>query len=214
VTATVAAKNFGALADHVRETGVAYVVERKGRPIVRIVPVGGRRCTLAELARWFESRRAPADDYRAAIRDHVDRQSPSDSCRAMAALIDASILIDVERGRLALEDLAARHGDEDVAISAITASELLHGVHRVSRAKAARADAFVEGLLALLPVLPFDLAEARIHARLSAELQARGIAVGAHDLLIAATAISTDSRIITRDLRSFPKIAGLDVLKI
>jgi predicted nucleic acid-binding protein len=55
----------------------------------------------------------------------------------------------------------------------------------------ARAESFVEGLIAFLPVLPFDLDEARAHARLSADLQARGIAVGAHDLLIAATAVGT-----------------------
>ena len=132
----------------------------------------------------------------------------------MAALIDTSVLIDVERGRLQLDDLVARDGDEEVAVSAVTASELLHGVHRVSGARAARAEAFVEGLLALLPVLPFDLAEARAHARLSAELEAKGVAVGAHDLLIAATALANDYRVITCDLRSFRKIGGLDVLQV
>ena len=130
----------------------------------------------------------------------------------MAALIDTSVLIDVERGRLSLQTLASAHEDEEVAISAVTASELLHGVHRVTGgARAARAEAFVEGLLALLPVVAFDLDEARTHARLSADLQARGISIGAHDLLIAATALANDYRVITRDLRSFTKVDGLDV---
>ena len=130
----------------------------------------------------------------------------------MAALIDTSVFIDVERGRLSLQALAAAHEHEDVAISAITASELLHGVHRVQgAARAARAEQFVEGLLALLPILAFDVDEARTHARLSADLQARGISIGAHDLLIAATALANDYRVITRDRRSFPKIDGLDV---
>ena len=71
VAATEAAKNFGAVADRVRETGVAYVVERKGRPIVRISPVGARGCTLAELAHWFDDRSALPEDYRAAVRDRV-----------------------------------------------------------------------------------------------------------------------------------------------
>jgi predicted nucleic acid-binding protein len=134
----------------------------------------------------------------------------------MAALIDASVLIDVERGRLSLEDLVARHGeDEEVAMSVVTASELLHGVHRVTgAARAARAEAFVEGLLRLLPVLPFDLDEARTHARLSAELQTAGVSVGPHDLLIAATAVTNEYRIVTRDLRSFPRIPGLDVVRV
>jgi predicted nucleic acid-binding protein len=133
----------------------------------------------------------------------------------MAALIDTSVLIDVERGRLSLAALASHDPDEDVAISVVTASELLHGVHRVrGGARAARAEAFVEGLLARVPVLPFDMTEARAHARLSADLQARGIAVGAHDLLIAATAVANDYRIVTRDLRSFTKIAELEVMRV
>jgi tRNA(fMet)-specific endonuclease VapC len=133
----------------------------------------------------------------------------------MAVLIDTSILIEVERGRLPLPQLltVVEGDEEDVAIAAITASELLHGVHRLTGARAARAEAFVEGLLDLVPVMPFDLLEARTHARLSADLHARGIAVGAHDLLIAATALTHDYRVLTRDLRSFPRIEGLEVLQ-
>jgi len=48
----------------------------------------------------------------------------------MGTLIDSSVLIDVERRRLDLGDLLRGHVDEDFAISAVTASELLHGVHR------------------------------------------------------------------------------------
>lgn len=134
----------------------------------------------------------------------------------MAILIDTSVLIDVERGRLSLASLlrAASDADEDVAMAAVTASELLHGVHRLHGARAARADAFVEGLLDLVPVIPFDLPEARTHARLSADLQARGVPVGAHDLLIAATALTSDYRVVTRDLRSFPRIEGLEVQRV
>ena len=133
----------------------------------------------------------------------------------MGTLIDTSVLIEAERGRLSLQTLLEANGDDEVAISAVTASELLHGVHRVKGgAEAARAEAFVEGLLALLPVMAFDLAVARTHARLSAELQSRGVAVGAHDLLIAATAVAHDMRVATCDLRSFPKIKGLDLQRV
>ncbi len=51
----------------------------------------------------------------------------------MGILIDASILIEFERGRI---DLAPRiHGraQEEVNLSVITASELLHGVHRATQ---------------------------------------------------------------------------------
>ena len=45
-------------------------------------------------------------------------------------LIDSSVLIAWERDQLDIETQLASHADDEVAISAITASELLHGVHR------------------------------------------------------------------------------------
>ncbi len=132
----------------------------------------------------------------------------------MATLIDASVLIAAERGRLDLPALLQGHGEEDVALAAITASELLHGVHRATKpALRARREAFVEQILANLPVVPFDLVAARVHARLWAQLAARGVTVGAHDLLVASTALAIGSRVATRDARSLPQIPGLALVQ-
>ncbi len=132
----------------------------------------------------------------------------------MATLIDASILIAAERGRLDWDQVAAEHAADEVALAAITASELLHGVHRAGSARMrTRRAAFVEQLLARLPVIPFDLLVARVHARVWADLAAKGTAVGSHDLLIGATALATGGRVATRDLRSFPRIPGLDTVE-
>lgn len=133
----------------------------------------------------------------------------------MAALIDSSVLIAVERGQLDIDVIGARFADEDVALSAVTASELLHGIHRArTPAQRHRRQAFVEGLLAQLPVIPFDLTVARLHASLWAGLAARGIAVGERDLMIGATAISGGYCVATRDERSFPRIPGLKVQRL
>jgi tRNA(fMet)-specific endonuclease VapC len=130
----------------------------------------------------------------------------------MATLIDSSVLIAVERGALALDAFSVRYAEEDVAISAVTASELLHGVHRARTASQRhRRQAFIEGLLAQLPVIPFDLTVARVHASLWAELAKRGVAVGERDLMIGATAIARNYTVATRDERSFSKIPGLGV---
>ena len=128
----------------------------------------------------------------------------------MGILIDSSVLIAWERDRLNLQSQLAEYAEEDFAISAITASELLHGVHRTANpAQRRRREAFVEGLLLRLPVISFDAVAARIHARLSAELAANGTAVGPHDLIIAATALTKGYIVTTRDERSFPRIPGL-----
>jgi antitoxin (DNA-binding transcriptional repressor) of toxin-antitoxin stability system len=49
VTASSAAKNFGALVDQVRETRATYVVERAGVPVAQIAPAPGARPTCADL---------------------------------------------------------------------------------------------------------------------------------------------------------------------
>ncbi len=132
----------------------------------------------------------------------------------MGTLIDSSVLIAGERGQLDLETVLAGYAEEEFAISAITASELLHGVHRAKTpAQRNQREAFVEGLLAQLPVIPFELVTARIHARLSAELAAKRLPVGPHDLLIAATAMGKGYKLASRDERSFPKIAGLSLVR-
>ena len=129
----------------------------------------------------------------------------------MGSLIDTSVLIAAERGLLDLDHVLETAPDESLAIAAITASELLHGVYRLSGVTRVRAERFVEAILLTLPVVPFDLDAARVHAVLSAELAQKGTPVGAHDLLIAATAVSLGYGVATRDLRSFPKIRGLDL---
>ena len=128
----------------------------------------------------------------------------------MVALIDASVLIAAERGQLDLDVLGGKGDSLDLAIAAVTASELLHGVHRAPEPeRRAKREAFVERLLVALPVLSFDLTAARIHARIWADLASQGVSVGAHDLLIAATAMASGCSLVTRDQRSFPRIPGL-----
>jgi tRNA(fMet)-specific endonuclease VapC len=129
-------------------------------------------------------------------------------------IVDSSVLIAGERGQLDFEVLLQSHADETISIAAITASELLHGVHRATTpAQRARREAFVEHILAGLFILPFDLLAARAHASLWAQLASSGETIGAHDLLIAATALASGCSVATRDERSFPKVPGLKLLR-
>ena len=131
----------------------------------------------------------------------------------MGTLVDTSVLIAAEHGEVDIGKALVAHGDQAVAIATICVSELLHGPHRMPNAMArARAERSVEHLLARFAIVDFDIEIARLHARLGADLAAKGTQVGAHDLIIAATALSLDYRLATRDRRSFPRIPGLDVV--
>lgn len=130
----------------------------------------------------------------------------------MGVLIDSNVLIDAERG---LVDIAAKvkgREGEEFFISVITASELLHGVWRAKDAEIrARRSAFVEGVLEHFPVLPIELAVARTHAQLWAELDAKGSPIGAHDLWLAASCVALGHALITRNAREFKRVPGLKV---
>ena len=127
----------------------------------------------------------------------------------MAVLIDSDVLITFERESTSVEALV---GDEERAISVVTVSELLHGVHRARGARRARRRAFVEHLLAQLEAVPITEAVARVHAEVWAQLARRGDVVGAHDLWIAATALAHGFGVVTRNDRDFRRVPGLRVL--
>jgi predicted nucleic acid-binding protein len=132
----------------------------------------------------------------------------------VGTLIDTSVFIALQRGQIDPHRLNDEADDDLLAMAAITASELLHGIHRLASAVArTRAERFVERVLSSVPVIAFDLDIARVHARLDAELSSAGTAVGDADLMIAATAVWLDYRIATRDMRSFPRIKGLDLVR-
>lgn len=143
----------------------------------------------------------------------------------MGTLLDTTVFIELERAirRLpastALNEISGRLEEqlgptEEVGIAAITASELLHGVHRATPEHRARREAFVEGVLVAFPPFPFDLLAARAHARLWAGLAASGTDVGAHDRLVAATAITAGWRVGTANIKHFERIPELDILAI
>jgi len=125
-------------------------------------------------------------------------------------MLDTSVIIGAERGAVRLDALLESLGGEPVALSAVTASELLHGCQRALDAGVrARRGAFVEALLDLVPVLPFGLAEARRHAELWAELARRGTPIGPYDMLIGATALARGDALATLNGREFARVPGL-----
>ena len=96
-------------------------------------------------------------------------------------------------------------------MSAISASELLVGVERANTAeRRAQRGAFVENLLASIPVLEFSMPVARTHARMIAALS-KSVTAGAHAALIAATAVHHGFALLTLNVADFSLFAGLKV---
>jgi len=133
----------------------------------------------------------------------------------MGIILDTSAIIAVERGHEALDTLIAGREEEPFGMSVVTATELLHGVERAdTEERKLRRQAFVEKVIESFPIFPFDLMVGRIYARIWATIARQGWTVGAHDLIIAATAISLDYSVLTVNIRDFEKIPGVKMEKL
>ena len=75
IAATDAAKNFGHLVSRVREEGATYVVERGGKPVARISPVGVTGSTMAALKALVESRTRAGAEYSSEVERAVRRHN-------------------------------------------------------------------------------------------------------------------------------------------
>jgi len=132
----------------------------------------------------------------------------------MGLILDTDVLIHWERTGKTI-DLNPYEKYGEAAISVIVASELLVGVHRAdTETRRGKRSAFVEAILLELPVLEFTTEIARVHAELFARLASQGQMIGAHDLIIAATAIYHKSALLTMNVRDFQRIINLEVVRL
>ena len=122
-------------------------------------------------------------------------------------LLDSDICVRLLRNRS--RDVAERlngHAGE-IFTSAIVRHELIHGALMSSRPIEQREA--VEALLGRMTVLNFDAAAADHAADVKADLQRRGLMIGANDLLIAGHARSRALIVVTGNLREFGRVDGL-----
>jgi len=109
-------------------------------------------------------------------------------------ILDTGVLVAAVRGRATIPD------DADVALPAIVIAEYLAGVQLDNDAgRQAGQRAFLDDILAVVPVHAYDGVVAEHHAALLAYTARQGQRRGAHDLIVAATARATGRIILTTD---------------
>ena len=130
----------------------------------------------------------------------------------MGVLIDSSVLIEAERGRLDLRAHVGRRAGDEVLVSVVSVSELLLGAYRArDAAERNRRLGIAEALLSRFKSVVIDVPVARLHAQLKADLQSRGTPIGPHDLWLAATCLAHGLTMVTTNLREFGRVPGLVV---
>jgi|tagenome__1003787_1003787.scaffolds.fasta_scaffold18737679_1 tRNA(fMet)-specific endonuclease VapC len=131
----------------------------------------------------------------------------------MGLILDTSLLVADERGKFDMPAFLRQYAGDQPLIAAITASELLHGVERATDStRRTRRLLHVEQILATLLVQSFDLGQARVHARLWAELASRGQMIGPHDMQIAAAGLALGHEVATLNVAEFQRVIGLKIV--
>jgi tRNA(fMet)-specific endonuclease VapC len=123
-------------------------------------------------------------------------------------LFDTTFLIDAERTGDELDGVV--DDDDDVAISAVTIAELRVGALLATRKRRSARAAYVDDIIATIPVLAYDAEVAEAHAKLLVEVRSQGKPRGAHDLIIAATARAFGRVVVSADLTAFGDLPGVE----
>jgi predicted nucleic acid-binding protein len=137
----------------------------------------------------------------------------------LGLILDSSVIIAAERKRQTVEELLTSvgqaFGEVEIAISAVTLAELVHGVARANTTQIREnRRAFIDELKRHVPVHPITDSTAEIAGQLSGEQAAKGITLPADDLLIGASAVEQGYAVATLNIRHFQKIPGLKVLSL
>ena len=77
--------------------------------------------------------------------------------------------------------------------------------------RTAKRSAYVDDIIATIPVIDYDLDVAEAHAELLVEVRTQGRPRGAHDLIIAATARAFDRTIVSANRTAFRDLSGVEV---
>ena len=121
----------------------------------------------------------------------------------MSALVDTSILIDYLRGHAGAGDLLERERAADVLhASEITRIEVLAGMRPADEDD-------TRALLSTLVWHPVDADIAEEAGALGRQWLPSHHTIDSADLAIAATAVRTDARLLTRNVRHFPIFTDL-----
>ncbi|MDE3198680.1 MAG: PIN domain-containing protein [Acidobacteriota bacterium] len=137
----------------------------------------------------------------------------------MGLILDTGVLIAAERRGQAVSDLLRsireHTGQDQLAMSAISAMELAHGIWRADsdvRAKLRRL--FLDEVYAAIPVLPFTRETAERAARIDVENRRRGKLIALAALQIGATALELGYSVATGNARHFEMIPDVNVIHL
>lgn len=127
-------------------------------------------------------------------------------------ILDSNIISYYLRGDPQIVPRVQALAPAEVGVPAIVEYELRYGLLRLPQEAAKPRLAALMQLLQPMQRLPFDSDCAAHAARIRAELEVAGTPIGPHDTLIAAMALRYQATLVTRNVREFSRVSGLQWL--
>ncbi|MDM0112518.1 type II toxin-antitoxin system VapC family toxin [Variovorax sp. J22R133] len=124
-------------------------------------------------------------------------------------LLDTNTLIYAFRQAGRVRERMATQAEATLNLCTVNLFEFEYGFAKSADASVQRG--LLDDLTSRVNVLDFDSASARLAGRIKAYLQKAGTPIGPYDLLIAATALSRNLIVVTRNEREFARVPGLRV---
>ena len=130
----------------------------------------------------------------------------------MTLCLDANVLIEVLRRRqpVLAHWQEAVSGDAPLAVSSLVLHELEAGADLSARPSIHRAQLYE--LQAFAEIVEFDAEDARIAGGVRARLQRSGRPIGPIDTLIAGHALARGWTVVSRNIRHFGRVEGLQLI--
>lgn len=125
-------------------------------------------------------------------------------------VLDTNTVIDYFKGRGKVAERLLAVPPREIALPSIVAYEVWVGVLGSENAK--RRQSQYEQFLSAIEVIPFDSTASRRAAELRHTLERRGASIGPLDTLIAGTALACGAALVTRNVKEFGRVAGLEVV--
>ena len=127
----------------------------------------------------------------------------------MKYLVDSDYVADYLGAHSHAIQLLSSFAKDDLSISLITYGEIYEGIH-FGRDPQQTTDVFQRFLRSVV-ILPPTQAIMQQFARIRGELRRTGNLIGDFDILIAATAIQHRLTLVTRNIKDYQRISGLDI---
>lgn len=127
----------------------------------------------------------------------------------MMYLLDTNTLIYYFKGMGNVAKRLLSTSPSEIALSTIVLFELEVGIAKSMSPRKRKAQ--LQEFTSLVNVVSFDRGAAELAAEIRAKLEKRGVLIGPYDILVAASALATNSTLVTHNTKEFERVESLRI---